>query len=171
LAGMDVARFNFSHGSHEEHKKKFDIVAKLRTKHRLAVATLLDTKGPEVRLGLFENGKAMLETGSYFTLTTRTVTGTASCASVSYAGLSNDLKPGDTILLDDGLIELTVEHIEEGDIHCQVINGGPISNRKGVNLPGVHLSIPYISEQDRADIAFGVECGFDFIAASFARTA
>ncbi len=171
LAGMDVARFNFSHGTHEEHKKKFDIVTKLRSKHRLAVATLLDTKGPEVRLGLFEDGKAMLETGSSFTLTTRTVTGTASCASVSYTGLPNDLKPGDTVLLDDGLIELTVDRIEDGDVHCQVVHGGPISNRKGVNLPGVHLSIPYVSDQDRADIAFGVECGFDFIAASFARTA
>jgi len=171
LAGMDVARFNFSHGSHEEHKKKFDIVVKLREKHQRAVATLLDTKGPEIRLGMFENGKAFLEPGSLFTLTTREVMGTASCASVSYPGLPEDLKVGDTILLDDGLIELQVERIKDEDIQCRVINGGPISNRKGVNLPGVHLNMPYLSEQDRADILFGIECGFDFIAASFVRTA
>ncbi|MGI6403723.1 MAG: pyruvate kinase [Oscillospiraceae bacterium] len=171
LAGMDVARFNFSHGTHEEHKKKFDIVVELRKKHRRAVATLLDTKGPEVRLGVFEDGKAFLETGASFILTTREVMGTSLCASVSYQGLPNDLKVGDTVLLDDGLIELRVERIKNNDIHCLVINGGPISDRKGVNLPGVHLSIPYVSEQDRTDILFGIECGFDFIAASFVRTA
>lgn len=171
LEGMNVARFNFSHGTQEEHKKKLDLVIQLREKHKIPVATLLDTRGPEVRLGTFEQGRVTLETGAAFTLTTRQVEGNESIASVTFAGLSEDLKSGDIVLLDDGLLELEVERVEGSDIHCRVINGGPISNRKGVNLPGVHLSMPYVSGQDRDDLIFGAKNSFDFVAASFARTA
>ncbi|MDL2234181.1 pyruvate kinase [Ruminococcaceae bacterium OttesenSCG-928-L11] len=170
-SGMNVARFNFSHGTHESHKKTFDIVKKLREEKGIPVATLLDTKGPEVRLGEFDGGKAVLEQGATFTLTTEVVMGDAARATVSFDDLPRDVKPGDRILLDDGLIELRVREAAATEIVCDVVNGGPISNRKGVNVPGVSLSMPYISEQDRADILFGIETGYDFIAASFVRSA
>lgn len=168
-AGMNVARFNFSHGTHEEQKVKFERVDRVRKELNLPVATLLDTKGPEIRLRDFEGGKAELVAGQTFTLTTQEVMGTSARASISYKNLINDISIGTTILIDDGLIEMTVEDIRGGDIVCRVINGGFVSNHKGVNVPGAVLSMPYISETDRGDILFGIEMGFEFLAASFAR--
>lgn len=170
LAGMNVARFNFSHGSHDEHRRKFERIRKLRDELDLPVATMLDTKGPEIRLKDFENGKTELVTGQTFTLTSREVKGTNEFVSITYKELPRDCKSGMTILIDDGLIELSVESVTETDIICKVINGGPVSDKKGVNVPGAELSMPYLSEQDKSDIVFGCEQGFDFIAASFVRT-
>lgn len=169
LAGMNVARFNFSHGTHEEQKVKLTRVIKVSNELGLPVATLLDTKGPEIRLKDFEGGKAMLESGQQFTLTTDEVMGTAEKASITYKNLKDDVKKGMTILIDDGKIEMTIEKITENDIVCRVINGGAVSNHKGINVPGAILSMPYISEVDRADITFCAQMGFDFLAASFAR--
>ncbi|MDD5853472.1 MAG: pyruvate kinase [Lachnospiraceae bacterium] len=169
LAGMNVARFNFSHGTHEEQKVKLTRVIKVSNELGLPVATLLDTKGPEIRLKDFEGGKAMLEAGQQFTLTTDEVMGTAEKASITYKNLKDDVKKGMTILIDDGKIEMTIEKITENDIVCRVINGGAVSNHKGINVPGAILSMPYISEVDRADITFCAQMGFDFLAASFAR--
>ncbi|KAB0576370.1 pyruvate kinase [Fusobacterium naviforme] len=170
-AGMDVARFNFSHGSHEEHEAKFKRVVKLRRELELPVATLLDTKGPEIRLRDFAGGRATLAEGQKFTLTAEEVLGDASRASISYKELPEDVKPGGSILIDDGLIALRVDAVRGTEIECTVLNGGEVSDRKGVNVPGADLSMPFISEQDRADIEFGCEQGFDYIAASFTRTA
>lgn len=170
LAGMNVARFNFSHGSHDEHRRKFERIRKLREELDIPVATMLDTKGPEIRLKDFEDGKTELSAGQKFTLTSRDVKGTDSEVSITYKELTKDVKPGMTILIDDGLIELTVEEVTDTDIICKVMNGGPISDKKGVNVPGAVLSMPYLSEQDRSDVIFGCEIGFDFIAASFTRT-
>lgn len=169
LAGMNVARFNFSHGTHEEQKVKLTRVIKVSNELGLPVATLLDTKGPEIRLKDFEGGKAMLEAGQQFTLTTDEVMGTAEKASITYKNLKDDVKKGMTILIDDGKIEMTIEQITENDIVCRVINGGAVSNHKGINVPGAILSMPYISDVDRADITFCAQMGFDFLAASFAR--
>lgn len=169
LAGMNVARFNFSHGTHEEHKKKFDRVIKVSNELGLPVATLLDTKGPEIRLKDIEGGKTELVSGQNFILTTEEILGTNEKVSISYKNLVNDISVGTTILIDDGLIEMVVDAIEDTDILCTVINGGPISNHKGVNVPGAELSMPYISDVDRSDIMFGCDMGFDFIAASFVR--
>ena len=169
LAGMNVARFNFSHGTHEEQKVKLTRVIKVSNELGLPVATLLDTKGPEIRLKDFEGGKAMLEAGQQFTLTTDEVMGTAEKASITYKNLKDDVKKGMTILIDDGKIEMTIEKITENDIVCRVINGGAVSNHKGINAPGAILSMPYISDVDRADITFCAQMGFDFLAASFAR--
>ncbi len=171
LAGMNVARFNFSHGSHDEHRRKFERIRKLRDELDLPIATMLDTKGPEIRLKDFANGKEELKSGQTFTLTSREVVGTESEVSITYKELTKDCKSGMTILLDDGLIELKVESVTDTDIVCTVVNGGPVSDKKGVNVPGAELSMPYLSEQDRSDIIFGCEQGFDFIAASFVRTA
>ena len=170
LAGMNVARFNFSHGSHEEHKRKYDRIKKLRDELELPVAVMLDTKGPEIRLKDFENHKEELEAGQKFTLTTKDVMGTKDMASVTYKQLPNDVKSGNTILIDDGLIELKVDEVAGEDVVCTVVNGGPVSDKKGVNLPGAELTMPYLSEQDKSDIIFGCEQGFDFVAASFVRT-
>lgn len=170
LAGMNVARFNFSHGTHEEQKVKFDRVMKVRKEVGLPVATMLDTKGPEIRLRDFEGGKVELTAGQTFVLTTEEIMGTAEKAAISYKNLKNDISVGTTILIDDGLIEMQVEEINGEEIVCRVINGGFVSNHKGVNVPGAVLSMPYISEVDRSDILFGIEMGFDFLAASFART-
>lgn len=170
LAGMNVARFNFSHGTHEEQKAKFERVDKVRKELNLPVATLMDTKGPEIRLRDFEGGKAELVAGQTFVLTTEEMLGTAQKAAISYKNLKNDISVGTTILIDDGLIEMVVEAIDGEEISCRVINGGFVSNHKGVNVPGVVLSMPYISEVDRNDILFGIEMGYEFIAASFART-
>ena len=169
LAGMNVARFNFSHGTHEEHKKKFDRVIKVSNELGLPVATLLDTKGPEIRLKDIEGVKTELVSGQKFILTTEEILGTNEKVSISYKNLVNDISVGTTILIDDGLIEMVVDAIEDTDILCTVINGGPISNHKGVNVPGAELSMPYISDVDRSDIMFGCDMGFDFIAASFVR--
>lgn len=169
LAGMNVARFNFSHGTHEEHKKKFDRVIKVSNELGLPVATLLDTKGPEIRLKDIEGGKTEIVSGQKFILTTEEVLGNHEKVTITYKNLVNDISVGTTILIDDGLIEMVVDAIEETDIICTVINGGPISNHKGVNVPGAELSMPYISDVDRSDIMFGCDMGFDFIAASFVR--
>lgn len=170
LAGMNVARFNFSHGTHKEQLVKFNRVLHARKELGLPVATLLDTKGPEIRLRDFEGGKVELKEGQLFTLTTDEVMGTAERATITYKNLKNDIDVGTTILIDDGLIEMNVEKIEGADIVCRVVNGGFVSNHKGVNVPGAVLSMPYISQADYDDIIFGIEHGFDFIAASFART-
>lgn len=169
LAGMNVARFNFSHGTHEEHKKKFDRVIKVSSELGIQVATMLDTKGPEIRLKDFEGGRAELISGQKFILTTEDILGNNEKVSITYNNLKDDISVGTTILIDDGLIEMVVDAIEETDIICTVINGGPISNHKGVNVPGAVLSMPYISEVDKSDIMFGCDMGFDFLAASFVR--
>ncbi len=169
--GMNVCRFNFSHGTHEEHREKLSTVKRLREELKLPVATLLDTKGPEIRLRDFEGGSAVLAAGERFTITTREVMGDASIGSITYAGLPGDVTAGSRILIDDGLVELVVESIQDTDIHCTVKNGGKISNHKGINVPGVSLSIPYLSEADKADLLFGIREGFDFVAASFVRSA
>ena len=170
-AGMNVARINFSHGSHEEHGKKLELLYRLRKEMQMPVAALLDTKGPEIRLGTFANGRETLEAGDTFTLTTVAMEGTKEKASITFAGLPNDVKVGDAILIDDGLIEMRVESIDGPEIRCTVINGGDVSNRKGINVPNVSLSMPYLSERDKSDIIYGIEAGFDFIAASFVRNA
>lgn len=169
LAGMNVARFNFSHGTHEEQREKFKRVVQAREELGLPVATMLDTKGPEIRLRDFEGGRVELVSGQRFVLTTEEMLGTAQKAAISYKNLKNDIKPGTTILIDDGLIEMTVEEIQGEEIVCHVVNGGFVSNHKGVNVPGAVLSMPYISEVDRADILFGIEMGYDILAASFVR--
>ena len=169
-AGMNVCRCNFSHGSYEEQKLKMMTVVRISEEMGKPVATLIDTKGPEIRLRNFEEGKVMLEEGQKFTLTTRDIPGTKDIVSVTYENIVNDVVVGGSVLIDDGLIELVVEDITETDIICRVVNGGPVSNKKGVNLPGANLSMPFISEQDRSDILFGIDCGFDFIALSFVRS-
>lgn len=168
-AGMNVARFNFSHGTHEEQKIKFERVKQAREELGLPVATMLDTKGPEIRLRDFEGGKVELVSGQQFVLTTEEILGTAQRAAISYKNLKNDIEKGTTILIDDGLIEMTVEEIRGEEIICHVVNGGFVSNHKGVNVPGAVLSMPYISETDREDILFGIEMGYDILAASFVR--
>lgn len=170
LAGMNVARFNFSHGTHEEQKEKFQRVQKVREELGLPVATMLDTKGPEIRLRDFEGGRVELVSGQQFILTTEEIMGTAEKASISYKNLKNDIAEGTTILIDDGLIEMTVEKIQGEEIVCRVVNGGFVSNHKGVNVPGAILSMPYISQVDMEDILFGIDMGYELIAASFARS-
>lgn len=170
LAGMNVARFNFSHGDHAEQGGKFDTLDKVRKELGLPVAALLDTKGPEIRLRDFAAGKVELKADQTFTLTTEEIMGDENRASITYAGLKNDVKPGMSILIDDGLIEMKVLEVGETEIVCRVVNGGFVSNHKGINVPGAILSMPYIGEADMADILFGIEKGFDFIAVSFART-
>ena len=169
--GMNVARFNFSHGSHEEHLGRLEKLKSIREELGLPVAALLDTKGPEIRLKDFKNGTEMLDAGQMFTLTTREVEGTKEICSITYKDLPQDVQPGGTIMLDDGLIKLQIQTVNDTDIVCKVLNSGKIKNKKGVNVPGVHLSMPYMSQRDRDDIIFGAQQGFDFIAASFVRTA
>lgn len=170
--GMDVARFNFSHGDHNEHLKRFRSIEKHRNEMNIPIATLMDTKGPEVRIGDFkDNQKVKLKAGQQFILTTRDVEGDETQVSVSYSSIVYDVDPGVKILIDDGLVEMIVEEVTTTDIICRVKNNGTISNKKGVNIPGVHLSMPYISERDRLDILFAIEHKFDYIAASFVRTA
>ena len=169
--GMNVARFNFSHGSYEEHGGRLAKLKALREELGKPVAALLDTKGPEIRLKEFKNGVEMLEAGQTFTLTTREVEGTKEICSITYKDLPQDVHEGGTIMLDDGLIKLAIKSVTDTDIVCEVLNSGKIKTKKGVNVPGVHLSMPYLSQRDRDDIIFGVQQGFDFIAASFVRTA
>ena len=171
LEGMSVARMNFSHGSHEEQKKRLDMVKKLREELELPVAALLDTKGPEIRIGDIEGGKAELKKGQTFVLTTEDIVGNAEIVSITYKQLYKDVKPGNSILIDDGLIGMEVQKIEGEEIVCQVKNGGFISNHKGVNVPGVELKMPFVSQKDYEDIVFAAEQDYDFIAASFTRTA
>ncbi len=171
-SGMDVARFNFSHADHEEHLGRLKKIEKFRKELNVPVATLLDTKGPEIRIGTFkDNKKIHLKEGQSFTLTTRNIEGDEEQVSITYPNLIYDIDPGTTILIDDGLIEMTVVEMTATDIICKVKNAGIISNKKGVNVPGIHLSMPFISDKDREDILFGIEHNYDFIAASFVRTA
>lgn len=169
--GMDVARLNFSHGTHEEQKRRMDMVKKLRKESGKPVALLLDTKGPEIRTRDFENGKVEIKEGDTFTLTPRDLLGDSSVASITYSDLYNDVEIGTRILIDDGLIELVVTEINDRDLRCLVVNGGIVSNHKGINVPGVHLNMPYMSQKDVEDILFGIEQDVDFIAASFVRSA
>lgn len=170
--GMNIARFNFSHGDHEEQKNRMDMVKKVRDEEKAHTAILLDTKGPEIRTGLLEDGKKVtLEEGSVFTLTTEEIVGNSEKVSITYEGLVNDVKKGGTILIDDGLIGLKVDSIDEKNIYCTVVNGGELGERKGVNVPNVPVRLPAITEKDKEDIRFGVEQGVDFIAASFVRNA
>ena len=169
--GMNVARFNFSHGSHEEHLGRLKKLKALREELGKPVAALLDTKGPEIRLKDFKNGVENLVAGQTFTLTTRDVEGTNEICSITYKDLPMDVEPNGTIMLDDGLIKLQIQTVNDTDIVCTVLNSGKIKNKKGVNVPGVHLSMPYMSQRDKDDIIFGIQQGYDFIAASFVRTA
>lgn len=169
IEGMNVARCNFSHGTYDEHKKRMDMVKKLRKEVGKPVAVLLDTKGPEVRVKDFKEGKVTLEEGQLFTLTAEEVEGTKDKVSVTYNRLYEDLEVGMRVLIDDGLIEMKVEKVNKNDIVCRVINGGVVSNHKGVNVPDVDLSMPYISDKDREDILFGISQDVDFIAASFVQ--
>ncbi|MFC1669379.1 pyruvate kinase [Spirochaetota bacterium] len=170
-SGMNVARLNFSHGNYEEHLKTVKTFKGIRAKLKIPVGLLLDTRGPEIRLKKFKNDCVELTSGKMFTLTPREVEGTDEIVSITYKGLAGDVSRGDRILIDDGLIELKVVEIENDDIHCDVINGGTVSNRKGVNIPNVIISLPFVSDRDREDILFGIKNGFDFIAASFVRDA
>lgn len=169
--GMDVARLNFSHGTHDDHKERIEMIKKLRRELDKPVAILLDTKGPEIRTRDFQGGKVTVEDGQIFTLTPRELLGDNTVASITYKNLAKDIQVGTTILIDDGLIKMEVEAINDEDIRCKVIHGGIISNHKGINVPGVHLNMPYVSEQDIEDIKFGIENDVDFVAASFVRSA
>ena len=169
--GMNVARFNFSHGDYAEHKGRLDTLRALSAELDVPVPAMLDTKGPEIRLGEFANGSEKLVTGQKFTLTTREVAGTSEICAVAYKDLPRDVIAGGRIMLDDGLISLRIDNVTDTDILCTVENDGIIKTKKGVNVPGVHLSMPYMSQRDREDILFGIEQGFDLISASFTRSA
>ena len=170
--GMDVARFNFSHGDHEEQKGRMDMLKELREEEHATTAILLDTKGPEIRTGILKDGKKIkLETGNTFTLTTEDIVGDENKVSITYKGLAEDVSEGKVILIDDGLIGLKVIGKTDKEIHCEIINGGELGEKKGVNVPGVPVRLPAITEKDKEDIKFGAEQGIDFIAASFVRNA
>ena len=172
LAGMNVARFNFSHGEYETHEKRFRQIERLRKELDLPIATLLDTKGPEIRLGRFVDDKPVeIHDGDQYILTTEDVLCTDKVGSISFKKLPRDVSMGTRILINDGVIELLAEKVTNTEIICRVIHGGVISNNKGINVPGVKLSMPYLSERDMDDLEFGAKMGFDFIAASFVRTA
>lgn len=170
-AGMNVARFNFSHGTYETHQHYYDEVCRIRDELGLPVATMLDTKGPEIRVRSFKNGRVTLQNGQLFTLTTDEVEGDEERVSITYKELPQDIAVGSSILIDDGLIGMQVERIDGADIVCRVLNGGVVSSNKGVNIPNAHLSMPFISEKDHQDILFAIKNGYDFIAASFTRCA
>lgn len=172
LNGMNIARFNFSHGSHEEQKGRMDMLKSIRDEIRRPIAILLDTKGPEIRTGLLKDGqKVTLAEGQEFVLTPEEIEGDNTRVSITYEGLAEDVEPGKKILIDDGLIELEVKAIEGKDLICTIINGGDLGQRKGVNIPNVPVRLPAITEKDKEDIIFGMEQGVDFIAASFVRNA
>ena len=169
--GMDAARFNFSHGSHPEHLERLNMLKSVRDAMGRPVATILDTKGPEIRIRSFETKTITLEPGDPFTLTTEDVTGNQGLVSVTYPQLHEELQPGQEILIDDGLVAIRVERIEGTNIVCTVENGGTLSANKSINIPGVHIQLPALTEKDIDDIRFGVENDFDFVAASFVRRA
>ncbi len=172
LSGMNVARFNFSHGTHEDHSKRYSQLVKLREKLNLPIASLLDTKGPEIRLGTFENPQGVeIKSGNKFVLTTDDCVGTSEMCSVNYEGLPADVCVGTKILINDGLVSLSVDKIDGNYISCTVVDGGLISDHKGVNVPGVSLNMPYLSARDMNDLQFGKDNDFDFVAASFVRNA
>lgn len=167
LGGMNVARLNFSHGTHEEHQAKIDLIKKVREKLNMPIPIMLDTKGPEYRIKTFENGKITLADGDKFTFTTKDVEGDQTRVSVNYANLTEELKVGDAILVNNGLVEFKVDEIKENDINCTVITGGEVSNRKSMNFPNKVLAKDYLSIQDKEDLLFGIKNGIDFVAASF----
>lgn len=170
--GMDIARFNFSHGDYEEQKSRLDMLKSVREELDLPIAALLDTKGPEIRTGVLKDGKkVILKEGEIYTLTTSEIVGDDKIGYINYDGLHQDVKAGNKILIDDGLIELEVIEVKGNDIVCQIINGGELGEKKGVNVPNVKIKLPALTDKDKADILFGIEQGFDFIAASFVRTA
>lgn len=170
--GMDVARFNFSHGDHGSHKAQLELLKQIRKEVDRPIAALLDTKGPEIRTGLLQDEKKVtLKEGQEFVLTTRELVGDEHMVHINYDGLNEDVAAGDTILIDDGLIELRVEAVKGTDIVCTVINGGELGQRKGVNVPNVKIKLPALTDKDKEDIRFGIREGFDFIAASFVRSA
>ena len=168
--GMNVARLNFSHGTHEEHHETVELVKKARENLGLPVAIMLDTKGPEIRLKKFKDGKVVLKEGDIFTLTSREIEGNENEVSISYSDLPHQLKPGNAILIDDGNIELRVTETSDTDIKCDVVRGGMVSNRKSINIPSVSIKMPFMSDADKSDLLFGIENDVDFIAASFTRT-
>ena len=170
LAGMNVARMNFSHGTHEEQKVKMDLVKKVREKLNLPIAILLDTKGPEYRIKTFGCGKVQVKPGDLFTFTTDDVEGDETRVSVNYKNLHNEMAPGGEITVCNGLVKFEVQEIKGSDIICKCIVGGELSNRKSMSFPNKVMSGPYLSEQDKADILFGIEQGVDFVAASFVST-
>lgn len=171
LAGMNVARLNFSHGSYEEHEKKITLIKKVREKLGLPIAILLDTKGPEYRIKTFADGKVTIAEGADFIFTTDEVEGDETKVSVNYKNLHNELKPGDSVSANNGMVVFKVDHVEGHDIHCKCLVGGMLSNRKSMSFPNKVMSGPYLSEQDKADILFGIRQGVDFVAASFVSTA
>ena len=172
LNGMDVARFNFSHGDHAEHKHRLEILESVREELGIPIASLLDTKGPEIRTGKLKDGKKVtLKEGDLYTLTTEEIVGDETRGYINYAGLAEDVKPGDRILIGDGLIELHVREVNGTDIVCRIENGGELGEKKGVNVPGVRVKLPALTDKDKEDIRFGVDAGFDFVAASFVRNA
>lgn len=171
LSGMNVARFNFSHGDYSDHERRFKEIAALREELGLPIASLLDTKGPEIRLGKFKESPVILKDGDEFTLTTEERICDEKIASISFKGLPGDVTAGTAILINDGAVELRVTEVKDNEIKTEVVHGGEIGNNKGINVPGVELSMPYLSERDMNDLEFGARMGFDFIAASFVRTA
>lgn len=171
LTGMDVARLNFSHGTHEEHLVRVNRFKEIRAELKKPAALLLDTKGPEIRLKKFKNGKIMLPTGAKFILTTEDIEGDEQRVSVTYKDITKDLARGNRVLIDDGLIDLRVTGVNDTEVICEVMNGGELSDKKGVNLQGVTARMPFMSDQDRNDLLFGIENDFEFVAASFVRNA
>ena len=170
--GMDVARFNFSHGDYNEHQGRLELLKEVRKELDIPVAALLDTKGPEIRTGQLKDGKKVtLKEGQTYTLTTRELVGDDTIGYINYSGLNEDVAAGNRILIDDGLIELEVRQVKDTDIVCEVINGGELGEKKGVNVPNVKIKLPALTDKDKEDIRFGIRQGFDFIAASFVRTA
>lgn len=170
LAGMDVARFNFSHGTHREHLDRLKAVKRTRTELGLYVATMLDTKGPEIRIGRFKESPIFLKQGDKFILTTKDVEGTQDMVSVLYKNFPTDVKQGTRVLFDDGLVEMVVDKVDGEEVYLTVMNNGKLSNNKSINLPGVKSSMPFVSEKDRQDILFAIENEFDFMALSFTRS-
>ena len=172
LNGMDVARFNFSHGDYEEHKSRLALLQSVREELDLPIAALLETKGPEIRTGKLRDGKKVtLRAGEMYVLTTEEIVGDEKMGYINYSGLPEDVAPGNRILIDDGLIELEVTAVNGSEITCRILNGGELGERKGVNVPNVKIKLPALTEKDKEDILFGIEAGFDFVAASFVRNA
>ena len=169
-AGLNVARLNFSHGTHEEHLARIEMIKRVREKLNLPIAIMLDTKGPEYRIGTFKDGKVELKEDSLFTFTTEKIEGDETRVSVSYEGLADEMKPGDTILVNNGILSFTVTDVKGTEIHCKVTHGGEMSNRKSMSFPGKVIHQEYLSEQDKSDILFGIRNGIDFVACSFVST-
>ena len=170
LAGMNVARLNFSHGSYPEHEKKIELIKRVREKLDMPIAIMLDTKGPEYRIKTFRTGKVTIAEGAEFTFTTDEVEGDETMVSVNYKGLSNDLQPGNIVTVNNGMVKFQVQTIDGSRIHCKCLVGGELSNRKSMSFPNKVMSGPYLSEQDKSDLIFGIRHGVDYVAASFVST-